>query len=388
MTSSRGIQICSRSVLDTTVPGIRFDSNGVSNYCEIYDDLSKAYPRGEKGKDDWNKIISKIKTAGASARYDCIIGVSGGTDSCYLLHLAKNEYGLRPLAVNLDNGWNSDIAVQNIKHVVRKLEIDLETYVINYEEIKDILKSFMKASLPWIDAPTDIAITASLYKTAAREGVKYIFTGNDFRSEGKQPTEWTYCDARQLKFIQKKFGTTTLKTFPNFTIYHIFYYGYLRGIRLVRPFYYLAHEKRKAQELLKTLYGWQYYGGHHHENIFTKFAIACWLPEKFGIDKRKITLSAQVLSNNLTRNEALTQLSNPPYDPHEMERDKEYVIKKLGMTAKEFESAWNSPNKYFYDYPSYYPLIKTTLGILQPLLRPILPFKPMIFTEMKVRKQT
>lgn len=382
------MQVCTRSVLDSTVPGISFDENGVANYCKIFDALAKKYPRGEQGKREWEETVKKIKEAGKGSKYDCIIGVSGGTDSCYLLHLAKNVYALRPLAVNLDNGWNSDIAVQNIKRVIGKLDIDLETYVINYEEIKDILKSHMKASLPWIDVPTDIAITASLYLTAAREGVKYIFTGNDFRSEGKQPTEWTYGDARQLKYIQNRFGSRKLKTFPNFDLSHILYYGYLRGIKLIRPFYYLEHEKRQAQALLKQTYGWQYYGGHHHENIFTRFAIAYWLPGKFGIDKRKITLSAQVLSNVISRAEALEQLKKPPYDPVQMEQDKEYVIKKLEMTGSEFEKIWSAPNRYFYDYPSYYPLIRTTLRVLKPLLKMILPFEPMLFTEIEVRKQS
>ncbi|MEI7473904.1 MAG: 7-cyano-7-deazaguanine synthase [bacterium] len=198
-------KICTRSVFDETVPGITFNEKGEANFCNIHDKLTAAYPRGEEGKQEWLNLVNKIKTKGKNKKYDCIIGVSGGTDSCYLLHLAK-EYGLKPLAVNLDNGWNSEIAVENIKKVISKLDIDLETYVIDYEEIKDILHSYMKASLPWIDTPTDLAITSILYKIANSEGLKHILVGNDFRTEGKQPIEWTYGDTKQLKIIQKLFG--------------------------------------------------------------------------------------------------------------------------------------------------------------------------------------
>ena len=205
-------KVCSRGVWDESVPGIVFDEQGVSNYAHLFDKLVEAYPRGETGKQEWARLLEMIKAKGKGKRYDCIIGVSGGTDSSYLLHLAK-EQGLRPLAVNLDNGWSSDIAVKNIKKMCTALNIDLETYVIDYEEIKDLLRSYMLAGLPWIDTPTDLAIKAILYKIAAREGIRYVLRGNDFRSEGSQPYEWTYGDGRQLKAINQKFGRVKLKTF-------------------------------------------------------------------------------------------------------------------------------------------------------------------------------
>src|SRR5450759_588347 len=209
-------QICTRGVWDESVPGIVFDNNGVSNYAKLFDTLVESYPRSENGQKKWENIITTIKKAGNNNKYDCIIGVSGGTDSSYLLHLAM-QYGLRPLAVNLDNGWNSDISVKNIRKMTEVLNIDLETYVIDYEEIKDLLRSYMKSGLPWIDMPTDLAIKAVLYKIANREKIKFILRGNDFRSEGTQPREWTYGDGKQLKYIHKKFGTSNLKTFPNYT---------------------------------------------------------------------------------------------------------------------------------------------------------------------------
>ena len=283
-------KVCSKGIWDDSIPGIIFDEKGASNFCKLQEQMMQDYPRGSKGELDWNNLVSEMKEAGKNNKYDCIIGVSGGVDSSYLLHIA-HENGLRPLAVNLDNGFNSEIAVQNIYKVTKKLNIDLETYVIDYEEIKDLLRSYMKASMPWIDGPTDLAIKAVMYKVANLVDVKFILRGNDFRSEGKQPKEWTYSDDKQLKYLHKRFGNgIKLKTYPTLPYYKIAYFGLVKKIRDVRPFYYLDYQKQMAKDLLVELYDWRDYGGHHHENLFTKFAMAYWLPLKFGIDKRKINL--------------------------------------------------------------------------------------------------
>jgi len=302
-----------------------------------------------------------------------------------LLYIAR-EYGLQPLAVNLDNGWNSEISYSNIQKVTSHLNIDLETYVIDYEEIKDLLVSYMKASLPWIDNPTDLAIHAILYKIADKEKIKYIFVGNDFRSEGKQPTEWTYSDFRQLKYINKRFGSISIRSYPTLSFSKLVYLGYMKGIKLIPVFNYLDYQKNNAQQFLKENFDWEYYGGHHHENSFTKFAIAYWLPEKFNIDKRKITLSAQILSGEITREQALEMMKKPAYKIEDIEQDKDYVIKKLGLTHSQFEELWQKPNKSFLDYPSYYPLIKIMARMLIPILRFILPVTPKMFYEMKERR--
>ena len=300
-------QICVKGLWDESVPGIKFDEKGVSNYAKMFMKFTELYPRGEKGRVEWDVRLKRIKKEGKNNKYDCIVGVSGGTDSCYLLYLAK-RHGLRPLAVNLDNGFSSKAAVENIKKVTNALKIDLETFVIDYEEVKAVLRAYIKASLPWIDGPTDLAIKAALYKTAEREGVKYIYNGSDFRSEGKQPSEWTYSDAKQLKYLLKKFEAIKLKSFPYYTIFQFIRFGFLRKIKMLRPYYYLDYEKRKAQEFLKNEYGWEYYGGHHYENIFTRFAISYWLPEKFGIDKRIITLSALVMNGEISKEQAMEEL--------------------------------------------------------------------------------
>jgi N-acetyl sugar amidotransferase len=379
-------QRCTKGLWDESIPGIIFDDAGVSNYANMFQKFIQLYPRGEKGSDEWEEWLKKIKREGKNKQYDCIVGVSGGTDSCYLLYLAKKQ-GLRPLAVNLDNGFSSKTAVENIKKVTSALKIDLETYVINYEEVKAVLRSYIKASLPWIDGPTDLAIKAALYQIAEREGVKYIFNGSDFRTEGKQPTEWTYSDARQLLYLLRKFEPIKLRSFPYYTIFQFIRFGYLKKIKMLRPYYYLDYEKGKAQEFLKKEFGWEYYGGHHHENIFTRFAISYWLPVKFGIDKRIITLSALVMNGEISREQALAELRQSPYDEGEMQYDKDYVLKKLDMTNNEFEECMSRPNKYYYDYPSYMFLLKVSDKLSISGLKKVLPFLPSIFIERQARGQ-
>jgi N-acetyl sugar amidotransferase len=372
--------ICSRCVLDTTVPDINFDEQGICNYCRLHDVLDCAFPQGEEGKEYLLKQVADMKRKGKGKKYDCIIGVSGGTDSTYLCHLAI-ELGLRPLAVNFDNGWHSEIAVGNIHESIQRMNIDLETYVVNYDEMTDILRSYMKAGFPWIDCPTDIGIVSSLFKIANREGIKYIWVGNNFRSEGKQPDEWTHSDGRQLKYLQKKFGTLPLKTFPNLTIWNLVYYSLLRGIKMFRPFYHIEYSKQDAKKLIIEKYGWRDYGGHHHESIFTRFAIAYWLPRKFNIDKRKVTWAAQVRSGKMSRDEALEQLAELPYDAKRMEEDKSLVIKKLKITEEEFTEMWNTPNKTFRDYPSYFPIYERSKKVARFVFNRLLPFKPMMMFE-------
>jgi N-acetyl sugar amidotransferase len=380
-------QICTRGVWDESVPGIVFDKNGVSNYAKLFDRLVESYPRGETGKINWETIVKGIKTAGKNNKYDCIIGVSGGTDSSFLLHLAK-EHGLSPLAVNLDNGWNSDIAVKNIRKMTRALNIDLETYVINYEEIKDLLRSYMKAGLPWIDMPTDLAIKAVLYKIANREKIKFILRGNDFRSEGTQPREWTYGDGKQLNYIHKKFGSVpNLHSFPNYNLSDLLYFSLIKGIKSIYPYYYLDYQKKEAQSFLQNKYNWEYYGGHHFENIFTRFAISYWLYEKFAIDKRKISLSAQVLSGEIIREEAIDILSSKPYADSEKKMMMEYILKKLDFNEEEFNAIMNLPPKSFYDYPSNYKMIDGMNYFSKAFFKRIFIHKPQSLFQAEMRKK-
>ncbi len=377
---------CTKGIWDETIPGITFDENGVSNFCKLQEIMMKDYPRGEKGKEDWRALVDKMKQSSGKSGYHCIIGVSGGVDSSYLMLLLKKE-GLNPLAVNLDNGFNSKIAVQNIYKITKKLNIDLETYVIDYEEIKDLLRSYIRARMPWIDTPTDMAIKAVMYKIALKEDVRFIIRGNDFRSEGKQPKEWTYSDAKQLKYIHKKFGEgVKLKTYPMLSFSKMVYAAFIKKVKDIRPFYYLDYNKQDAKKMLIEQYGWVDYGGHHHENLFTKFAMAYWLPKKFNIDKRLINLSAQVLSGAISREEALSLIEKPFASYKELEELKEYTIKKLSISSEEFDKIWNDSNMNTFDYPSNYKLIFGLIDKLSPVVKKVFDYEPMSITEKQIIK--
>lgn len=369
---------CKVGLWDTSIPGIQFDREGVSNFCRMQRSLMQQYPRGEQGMKDWGMLVDKMKAGGIGKRYDCIIGISGGTDSSYLLHIA-HECGLRVLAVNLDNGWSSDIAVRNIKLVTSALKYDLETWVINYDEVKAVLRAYINAGLPWIDSPTDIAIKSALYKVAVRERVKFVLNGSDFRSEGKQPLVWTYSDTKQLNYLVNKYSKIKLRSFPTQPLFSFLLYGFVYKIKVIRPLYFLPYKKSEAKILLKEKYGWEDYGGHHHENVYTKFAIAYWLPVKFGFDKRIITYSAQVLSGEISRDEGLAILAAPPFNKDKIEQDITYVLKKLDIDRKDFDRTFAGENRYFYHYPSYYPLIKRFAKIGKSVSAKIFGFKPGIF---------
>jgi len=380
-------QVCTRCVIDSDVPGTFFDEYGICNYCKLHDILTDEWPIGQKGQEILDGLVEKMNTHGRGKRYDCIVGVSGGTDSTYLLYLTK-KLGLRPLAVHFDNGWNSEIAVNNIHKALAKLDIDLQTYVVDWEEFKDILVSFLKASFPWADVPTDIGITSSLYRIAAQEGVKYVIVGNHFRTEGKMPTEWTYADGRLIRHIHKRFGKNKMKTFPNLNLFDFFYFSIIKRIRLVRILNYVDYRKDEARKLLEEELDWNYYGGHHYESIFTRFCYSYFLPEKFNIDKRKITHSALVRSGEMGRQRALEDIATLPYPADRVEDDIDYVIKKLGLTEDDFTEIMNLPPKDFRDFPSYYSLFQTLKPLVSLFLRIALPWKPPMLHEMEVREET
>ncbi len=379
-------KICTRCVIDSSVPGVTFDENGVCNYCKLHDKLEQQWPLGDIGQQRLNEMVERIKKDGKGKKYDCIVGVSGGTDSTYTLYLA-HKMGLRPLAVTFDSGWSSEIAVSNIKNSTEKLDIDLYTYVVDWEEFKDILRSFLFASLPWADVPTDIGITSILHRVAAQEKVKYILIGQSFRTEGKMPAEWTYSDDRQVNYIVRKFGTKPIKTFPNMTLLEYARYKFLDGIELVLPMNYINYSKSEAREILEKEMGWVYYGGHHYESIYTRFVYSYWLPEKFGIDKRKITHSALVRNGEMTRAEALQIIQQPPLKGQQLEEDIEYVIKKLGFTQEEFDKIMALPAKSFRDYPSHYSMFEFFSPILRQAFKILLPWMPPFFLELEARKE-
>jgi N-acetyl sugar amidotransferase len=376
---NHSLVVCTKCVLDSTVPNVIFDNYGVCNYCEMHDRLAADYPKGSDGLREFDQLVMRMKTAGQRKEYDCVVGVSGGTDSTYLLWVCK-QYGLRVLAVNIDNGWNSKIAVANIKSALSILEYDLYTYVIDWEEMRSIHLSFLRERLPWPDGATDVAIGEGLYRVARKFKIKYVLNGHDFRTEGKQPTPWTWVDGRMIAHVASNYGIK-IRTFPNQTLFSLIYNGFISGIKDVRPFWYLPYSKVEARKLLEKELGWRDYGGHHHENIFTKYIIGVWMPQKFGIDKRKVTFSAQVREGHLLRAQALEILSNPPYEMEKMKLDRDYLIKKFQITENEFDAMWKAPNQSFHDIPSYYGLFSHLRRPAAWVLSKVLSYKPMMTYE-------
>lgn len=347
-------RICTKTVMDTTDPDITFDDQGISNH--YYNYLSKVNDRIEEGSQAEIKlkaIINKIKQAGKGKEYDCIVGVSGGTDSTYVAYKCK-EYGLRPLAVHFDNGWNSELAVSNIEKVLKKLDIDLFTYVIDWEEFSELQVSFLKSSTPDIEIPTDHAIFALLYEVATKHNIKYIMNGMNFRTESIMPFAWAYghIDWKYVKSVHEKFSRVKLKNYPHFSFAKLFYYTIVKRIKYVSILNYIDFNKDEAQKFLAEKLDWRDYGGKHHESVYTRIVQTYVLPKKFNIDKRRAHLSNLIISGQITREAALKLLEIPPYNEDTVQDDIEYLVKKLRLSDQEFEGIMNAPNKTFKDYPN------------------------------------
>jgi len=348
-------QICTRCIMDDTAQGISFDENGVCTFCHIHDELEASFPMDAETPKRLQELVAKIKKDGKNKKYDCVLGVSGGRDSTYTLYSAV-KLGLRPLAVHFDNGWNSDLAVQNIKNVCKKLNVDLYTHVADWEEYKDLQRSFLASSTPDAEVPTDWVIFSVLFREAAREGVKYIIHGHSFRTEGTTPLTWTYMDGKYVNYIHKKFGTKKIKSFPVMSMFDYLFYTFVRRIRQVRMLYYLPYNEEEILEKLTKEVGWQSYGGKHHESKYTGFFQSFILTRKFNIDKRKLHYSALLRNGQMTREEALAKVQKDPYDGGKETLD--YCLKKLDYTHDEFEAIMNEKPKLFLDYKSYYSLVR------------------------------
>jgi len=341
--------------MDTSDSKIDFDNRGVCDHCrDFYDNVKPNWNTGSKGRKDLNKIITKIKDDGKNRDFDCIIGMSGGADSSYLLHMVVVEFGLRPLVFHVDGGWNTQIAVNNINVMIDKLGLDLYTEVINWEEMKDFQLSYFKSGLANIDVPQDHAFIATLYNFANKHNIKYIMNGGNISTECvRNPLEWLYygTDMAQIKDIRRKFGTKKLKTYPFSSVFrHKIYLKYFRGVNVVKPLDFMPYIKFDAMKFLAKEYGWQPYPQKHFESRFTKFYEGYWLPMKFGYDTRKVQYSSLILTGQMTRNDALEILKKPAIPINEATHDFEYVAKKIGITVEELQLYFNQDNKTYKDY--------------------------------------
>jgi N-acetyl sugar amidotransferase len=355
-----GKQICTRCIYDESVPAITFDENGVCNYCHMVDGLINEYHTGRpEGEKTIQEIIARIKKDGKGKKYDCVIGLSGGTDSSYMVYWAIKN-GLRPLAVHYDNTWNTAIATENIRKVLSKLKVDLFTLVVNNKEADDIFRSFFLADVPEIEASTDLALAETMYRAAAKYKIKYVLEGHSFIAEGISPLGKNYFDGKYISSIHKKFGKLPMKTYPLMTFSRFIKWTSIKRIQKIRPLWYINYSKEEAREFLEKEFGWEYYGGHHLENRMTAFFHSYYCPNKFHIDYRNNSLSASVRSGKISRDEAIDEYYNkPPYLEAEL---LPYFKKRLGFTDEEFERIMNRPPKYWYEYPTY----KKRFELLRP----------------------
>jgi len=343
--------------MDTSDPDIEFDSSGVCHHCQDAEKLLKIPPYcstpAEKEK-LLHKIVEQVKKEGLGKKYDCIIGVSGGADSTYLAYLAK-KLGLRPLAVHLDNGWDSETAVRNIELVLKSLDIDLFTHVIDWEEFKDLQISFLKASTPDSEIPTDHAIMTLLYQTAVKQKVRYVLIGFNSATESILPPAWSqgHADWRYIRRIHQKFGTKPLKTFPHRSFWRDVCYRLVDRICWVRLLNFYDYNKSEAIRILHDELGWKSYGLKHYESVYTRFYQSYILPVKFNYDKRRAHFSSLIVSGQLSRQSALEELKKPPYDSAQAQEDREYILNKFGFSEEEFKALMKLPKKKFEDYPSY-----------------------------------
>ena len=343
--------------MNTTDLKITFDEKGVCDWCNsFYRNTLPRWHTGGKGGKLLQPLIEKIKKQGQGKDFECIIGLSGGSDSSYLLHLAVKEFGLRPLVFHVDGGWDSQISVNNIEVMIDKLGLELFTEVINWEEMKDLQLSFFKAGVPHIDVPQDHAFISTLYHFANKYNVKYILNGGNISTECvNNPLDWLYygSDIVQLRDIHGKFGKIPLDTYPLTNIlWHKIYLRYVKGIKRIEPLNYVPYIKKEAMEFLSREYGWQPYPQKHFESRFTKFFEGYWLPVRFGYDTRRVQFSSLILTGQMTREEALKELQKPSYDKINIKHDFEYIATKLGITVDELKKYQDLPKKSYKDYKS------------------------------------
>lgn len=369
---TRPYQICTNCIMDTSDSQISFDETGRCEYCRnYYANIVPNWHTDERGQREIQAQIDKIKEEGKGKDFDCLIGLSGGVDSSYLVYIAKEKFGLRPLLYHVDGGWNSQEAVNNIEKLVDGLGLDLYTEVVNWPEMRDLQLSFFKAGVPHLDTPQDHAFLCGLYNFGAKHNVKYILTGANFSTECvREPLEWHYhaSDLRQLKDIQKRFGTRKLESFPLAGILKFrVYYRFVKGVRVVKPLNHIPYFKEAAMDELVERFGWQRYPHKHYESRFTRFYEGYWLRTKFGYDKRRAHFSSLILTGQLTREEALERIALQPYSDDQIRHDFEYIATKLGIEQSELQAMYDAPNKTFRDYKNMMPIMDLGAKVLRLL---------------------
>lgn len=360
--TSRPYQICQNCIMDTSDSLIKFDERGWCEYCNNYhSNIVPNWHPDERGEREIAVEIEKIKEDGKGRDFDCLIGLSGGVDSSYLVYIAKEKFGLRPLLYHVDAGWNSQEAVNNIEKLVDGMGLDLYTEVVNWPEMRDLQLAFFKSGVPHLDTPQDHAFFAGLYNFAAKNKVKYILTGANYSTECvREPLEWHYhaSDLRQLYDIHRRFGQRPLKSFPLAGILKFkIFYRFVKGVRVVKPLNHIPYYKEAAMQELVDRFGWQRYPHKHYESRFTRFYEGYWLRKRFGYDKRRAHFSSLILTDQLSRDEALERIAQDPYSAEQVKQDFEYIATKLGIEVAELQAMFDAPKKTYRDYANIMPIM-------------------------------
>ncbi len=363
-------RICNNCIMDTSDSKILFDVKGVCDHCnDFYTNVKPNWNTDEKGRVELEAMVKKIKKEGQGKDFDCILGMSGGVDSSYLLHLAVKELGLRPLVFHVDGGWNSELAVNNIQVMIDKLGLDLYTEVINWEEMKDFQLAYFKSGVPHLDIPQDHAFIATLYNFANKYKIKYILNGGNISTECvRNPMEFLYygTDMAQIRDIRRQFSTNPMETYPfSPVLKHKFYLKYIKGVNVVKPLNYMPYVKEDAQKMLADTYGWTPYPQKHFESRFTKFYEGYWLPQRFGFDTRRVQYSSLILTGQITRDEALEKMKKPAYNPETIDEEFKYISTKLGINVEELRSYFIMPKKFYWDYKNQLSMFKIGAKILK-----------------------
>lgn len=329
---------CKQCLIDSTMtPVFTLDENGICNYCNYYYASVKALGPAESRRQKLEEILKEIKLKGKNREYDCLLGVSGGVDSSYLAYLC-HKYELRPLVVHFDNGWNSELAVKNIETILKKLNYSLYTYVINWNEFKDIQVAYLKAGVIDMEAITDHAIYATILKIARKKKIDYVLSGFNLATEAIMPKGWTWKkeDWRNIKDIHRTYGKGPIKSFPHLTFTQKLFYNFVHQLKPIPLLNYIDYNKDEAKSVLIDQLGWVDYGGKHFESVFTRFYQSYILPVKFNVDKRVAHLSSLIVSGQISREQALEELKKPILTEAQFEEDKIFVLKKLDIPESTF----------------------------------------------------
>lgn len=348
--------MCTRCIMDTSEPTITFDNEGVCRFCRDHEhDMLKKKRTPQELGHILSNTIEQIKADGKGKRYDCIIGLSGGVDSSYVAYLVK-ELGLRPLGVHFDNGWNAELAVYNIESICKKLDIDLYTHVVDWEEFKDLQLSFLKAGVANAEAPTDHGIFALLYRVARKHGVKHIIDGantsTEYQRKGNMAGGWAYSDLRQIKGIHDRFGTKKLRSYPTMSLIQKMMYRLVFGIKQFSILDHVEYKKEKVKAFMKEKLDWREYGGKHHESLFTKWHQVVYLVKRFGYDKRRPHLSDLIYSEQITRDQAAHEIEMSPIPLNDILELETYIKKKFGFSDQEYADLISSPPVSYKQYPN------------------------------------